>query len=448
MNFTVDRQTSDDLTLAGKFRQNSVFSHFNKAHTRGGERLLETMFGHPLTDHERINERSNLFQYFQQIQAVFPLDDIKFREAENYLNTDSPSNPFIAAAGNLAGKLQAQVLKDPRYTSLKAGFAATVSILKSCRDFFSSLDMADGPFGRQVGLANGILHNKKLDWLSNPALPDQLSFIMFSSRDYILRAAMKTEMQRLREIIYELDVYITVAQLARDNDYGYAKALPADRLAFNAEDLRHPLLKDAVGNNIALDRDSNMIFLTGANMAGKSTLMKTIGISFYLAHLGFPVAAKRMEFSVKQGLYTSINTPDNISMGYSHFYAEVMRVKKVAEDVAAGRDMMIIFDELFKGTNVKDAHDATLAVTEAFAMYQNCFFILSTHIIEAGAALKEKYANIQFKYLPTTLENNIPRYTYQIRNGITQDRQGMIIIANEGLLELLANKKQTIEEKQ
>jgi DNA mismatch repair ATPase MutS len=170
---------------------------------------------------------------------------------------------------------------------------------------------------------------------------------------------------------------------------------------------------------------------------GKSTLMKTIGISFFLAHLGFPVAAKNMEFSVKEGLCSSINTPDNLGMGYSHFYAEVMRVKKVAEEVAAGRNMMVIFDELFKGTNVKDAYDATHAVTKSFAAYNNCFFIISTHIIEVGEALKAERSNIQFKYLPTTLEGTVPRYTYTLNEGITSDRQGMMIIENEGILELL-----------
>ena len=65
-------------------------------------------------------------------------------------------------------------------------------------------------------------------------------------------------------------------------------------------------------------------------------------------------------------------------MGYSHFYAEVLRVKFVASEVAAGKNMVIILDELFKGTNVKDAYDATVAVIEAFSIHQNCSFIIST----------------------------------------------------------------------
>ncbi len=72
-------------------------------------------------------------------------------------------------------------------------------------------------------------------------------------------------------------------------------------------------------------------FLTGANMAGKSTFIKPLGIAMYLGHMGFPVPASRMEFAVRDGIFTTINLPDNLSRGASHFYAEVLRIKNVAE---------------------------------------------------------------------------------------------------------------------
>lgn len=145
-----------------------------------------------------------------------------------------------------------------------------------------------------------------------------------------------------------------------------------------------------------------------------------------------------MEFSVREGIYSSINVADNISLGYSHFYAEVVRVKNAAVATASGKHLLLMFDELFKGTNVKDAYDGTLAVTEAFAEYRNCLFIVSTHIIEVGEALKGT-SNIQFNFMPTLLENGVPRYTYKLEKGITEDRQGMMIIRNEGILEMIGN---------
>ena len=205
---------------------------------------------------------------------------------------------------------------------------------------------------------------------------------------------------------------------------------------FRATDLRHPAINGAIANDIEMKDGSNVIFLTGANMAGKSTWMKSIAINMYLAHIGFPVAAKSMEFSVREGIYSSINVGDNIGAGYSHFYAEVLRVKQAADATATGKRLLLIFDELFKGTNVKDAYDGTLAVTEAFAEYSNCLFIVSTHIIEVGEALK-KHPNIQFAYMPTVMEGAVPRYTYKLEEGITEDRQGMMIIRNENILSLM-----------
>lgn len=171
--------------------------------------------------------------------------------------------------------------------------------------------------------------------------------------------------------------------------------------------------------------------------------MKTFGVCIFLAHMGFPIPAESMEFSVQNGMYTTINLPDNLNMGYSHFYAEVLRVKKVAESVSRSQNLIVVFDELFRGTNVKDAYDATVAVTEAFAANRNCTFIISTHIIEAGETLRGLCDNINFAYLPTIMQGSMPVYTYKLASGITNDRHGMMIINNERIIEIIKSRKKT-----
>jgi DNA mismatch repair protein MutS len=146
---------------------------------------------------------------------------------------------------------------------------------------------------------------------------------------------------------------------------------------------------------------------------------------------------------VMDGLYTTINLPDNLGIGASHFYAEVLRVKKMATELSTGKSFFILFDELFRGTNVKDAHEATVAVMEGFAMRRNSMFIVSSHIVEAGADLQQK-SNIDYLYLPTRMNNHIPEYTYRLEKGITDDRHGMIIIRNEGILDILVNGKKSL----
>lgn len=239
--------------------------------------------------------------------------------------------------------------------------------------------------------------------------------------------------------VYLLDVYMAVANVAKERGFVFAKAHPNDKNTLVMKGAFHPFLTNPVGNTITVDENSNVIFLTGANMAGKSTFMKSFGITVFLAHVGFPVPAKEMEFSVQNGMFTTINLPDNLSMGYSHFYAEVLRVKKVAQQVRQTQHLIVVFDELFRGTNVKDAYDATVAVTEAFAGIRNCTFIISTHIIEAGEVLKERCDNINFVYLPTKMEGSKPVYTYTLAPGITDDRHGMMIVNNEHIIEIIKN---------
>lgn len=81
--------------------------------------------------------------------------------------------------------------------------------------------------------------------------------------------------------------------------------------------VHHPRIDGAISNDVDVTVDKNVFFLTGANMAGKSTLMKSFGIAVYVAHMGFPVAATSMKFRIQDGMYTSINVPDNINLGYS-----------------------------------------------------------------------------------------------------------------------------------
>jgi DNA mismatch repair protein MutS len=220
----------------------------------------------------------------------------------------------------------------------------------------------------------------------------------------------------------------------------FPQVLPAtEQHLLKLEDVYHPQVKNAVPNTIHVTTDSNLIFLTGANMAGKSTFMKSLSIAMFLAHLGFPVAAKKMEFAVLDGAYTTINLPDNLGMGASHFYAEVLRVKKMAQELGEKKNLFIVFDELFRGTNVKDAFEATIAITAAFAKKRNSIFVISTHIIEAGYVLKKRHANINFVYLPTRMTGNQPEYTYTLEQGITADRHGMVIINNEKILDILRN---------
>ncbi|HEY8388173.1 MAG TPA: DNA mismatch repair protein [Parasegetibacter sp.] len=439
MSFYADKQTLEDLNLLGKYRPNSIFSIFNNVKTRGGEKLMDEMFHHPLTDAEQINFRTKLFQFFGEKELVFPFSEEEFETMESYLLSGGGQNQIVSAIHTVRRKALKSMGLVQEYNLINNGFRVTVNLLQQLYKFFKQLEQ-DGernPLYNQIKRFNELYHNKKLSWIAewNSSVP--VSLAKMATYDHRLRNVFREEMKQMLHLVYDIDVCISVSKTAKEKDFVYAHALPADKHTIAVKDCRHPAIENAKGNDLTLNAEKNMLFLTGANMAGKSTFMKSFGIAVYLAHMGFPVAAKEMEFSVKDGLFSSINVADDLNQGYSHFYAEVLRVKQVAIEVSKRKNLVVIFDELFKGTNVKDAYDATLSVASSYSAYRNCAFIISTHIIEVGTALQEDHTNIRFAYLPTVMEGNIPRYTYQLTDGITTDRHGMMIIRNEKILEMM-----------
>ncbi|NLR77310.1 MutS-related protein [Chitinophaga eiseniae] len=436
MSFSTDKQTLDELNLLGKFRQDSVYHLFNQVKTRGGGHLLDQMFRQPLTAAAAINERSQVFRFFQEANRPFAFDVQQLQLMQEYLDVQVSGNPVLVLAGTIVHKWLAALTRDERYKKKVQGLQATIITLMHCYNFVHSFPANAGPFTARLADIRNLLSDKRLERLREIDIYTALPLRTLAYFEHLLKGKLHGEMQTILTFIYEVDVNIAVSNVARNKGFNYATAVDANKNVLSATGLRHPCIDKAIGNHLLLNGQTNLLFLTGANMAGKSTLMKAVGIGLYMAHMGFPVAAGEMEFSVREGLYSSINVADNIGLGYSHFYAEVVRVKQAAEAAASGKKLLLLFDELFKGTNVKDAYDGTLAVTQGFADYGNCLFIISTHIIEVGEALKQR-ANIHFAYMPTVMDGKRPTYPYVLKEGITSDRQGMMIIRNEGILELL-----------
>jgi len=437
MSFFADKQTLQDLNIPGRHKNNSISHLFDAVVTAGARKLMDKMFQNPLIDPEEINKRSSIFQYFASQSIIFPFTDEEFGVMENYLSSGRVSNILSLGMSAISKKILQMAAQDTEYARLNTEICQTIELLNRFYDFANKLQNNESPYYDQLQHIKRTFAHPKLGWLKQEQGVKELSLSKLIKYDYQLRTGRHEQLQQLIEMIFQLDVYIAVSTVGKQRGFTYALALSKESNTLSVTNLYHPAVENAIGNSLSMYQDMNVVFLTGANMAGKSTLMKSFGICVYLAHMGFPVAASRMEFSVKDGLYTSINVPDNLDMGYSHFYAEVLRVKTVAEQVAADKDLIVIFDELFKGTNVKDAYDATLSITEAFSENRNCFFVISTHIIEVGEALRKHCDNFRFAYLPTVMDVLIPRYTYRLTEGITADRQGMIIIENEGILDLI-----------
>jgi DNA mismatch repair ATPase MutS len=441
MAFVTDKQTLEDLSIFSRTAENSVYSLFNRTCTAGGAAILEELFMYPLSNAAAINDRAAIIRQFSEWKSVFPCRADLFGIAEQYLSNTDQRTRLSAEENTIGKRLINLVTPDSEYQLLYKGAVSLKEILTAFRDFIHSLELNDdSSYKKDKDKIILLLNEPELQHLLQKRSAT-LPYEQLAEHDVVFRYQHRSLIRQILQFVYLLDAYIAIAKTANEHGFCFPNALPGKEKGLEIQAAWHPLLKKPVANSIQLMPGKNIVFLTGANMAGKSTLMKSLGICVLLAHMGFPVPAARMEFSVMDGLYSTINLSDNLGLGTSHFYAEVMRIKKIAKELSLSKDLFVIFDELFRGTNVKDAYEATIAVIAAFAKRSTSLFVVSTHIIEAGAVLKEQCGNIQFVFLPTRIVDNIPAYTYKLEQGITKDRHGMVIIKNEGILDILKRRK-------
>ena len=227
-----------------------------------------------------------------------------------------------------------------------------------------------------------------------------------------------------------------MAMACRHHDFCIAEFEESSLPFMKAEQVYHPLLSTPVAYDLQLTQQQNFLFMTGANMAGKSTFIKAIGVAVYLAHVGMGVPARSMQLSLFDGLLSNIQVVDNIINGESYFFNEVQRIRKTIQQISDGRKWLILIDELFKGTNVQDAMKCSTVVIAGLRNMDNALFILSTHLYEIGQLLKQ-YDNIQFRYFETEVKDDQLLFSYQLKEGISNDRLGYLILKREGVVDML-----------
>jgi DNA mismatch repair ATPase MutS len=143
-----------------------------------------------------------------------------------------------------------------------------------------------------------------------------------------------------------------------------------------------------------------------------------------------------MQLSLFHGLLSNIQVNDNIMKGESYFYNEVQRIKNTIVKINNGQKWLVLIDELFKGTNVQDAMNCSSAVIKGLIKIKSSLFILSTHLYEIGEELKV-FPNIAFRYFETAVTDEQLTFSYQLKNGISNDRLGYLILKREKVIELL-----------
>ena len=248
----------------------------------------------------------------------------------------------------------------------------------------------------------------------------------------------KNQIRALLQLFYEIDAYFSLAKAHSHYSFEFPTWLEQDQPLFDIDAASHPLVQNAISNPLHLNNNQNFLFLTGANMAGKSTFIKTIAIVVYLAHVGMGAPGKNIRLTIMDGLITNLTIADNITKGESYFFNEVQRIKNTVEKIKDGKKYFVLIDELFKGTNIQDAMKCSIAVIEGLQKIKTSLFVLSTHLYEISSSLTQ-HNNIQFKYFETTVTNKELVFHYQLKEGVSQDRIGYLILEREGVVKMLAS---------
>ncbi|MDH5366928.1 MAG: ATP-binding cassette domain-containing protein [Cyclobacteriaceae bacterium] len=435
--FIVDEQTLNDLELNNPAQPESLLAIFDSNGSKGGTSKLVQMLKSPVTNHSLLESRRDTIKYIQEknFELNFDRKHIDFIEFYQYSGvTLSRKNSVDSFFNGIKNKYK----PSNDYHIIKTGILHSVNFLENLSQLLQSTENKNLPnyLSELIYKIHDIITQREIRKVLYKIKHKGLLFYNLGSIDFLFRKTIKNKMMQLLDMYYEIEAYQVVAKTATKLDFNYPVYLSNSNPIINIKGLFHPKLTSVVSNDFNIKYTDNVCFLTGANMSGKSTFLKSFGIAMYFAHLGFPVPAQSLETTVFNGLITTINLSDNINKGFSHFYSEVKRVKEAATQVKKHNNMIVIFDELFRGTNVKDAADASLLITSAFANIQHSLFLVSTHIVEIADDLNN-LPNVFFSCFDVRLENNTPIYNYKLKQGVSKESLGLFIVKKEGIVEIL-----------
>jgi DNA mismatch repair protein MutS len=439
----IDKTTLTDLSIfdTGSIFEAgegfSIFHKFNFCKTSGGKAQLHTNFSKPFTTIDEIKGVQQTLQTILQKQHYWPtqITNGSIMVIEKFYQAtidDIPANPSSFTAYSY------KLFHGPDFSLVKYSIGYAFDFIKGIQlimQYFLNDDTST-PLKKLLQRAKQIINkeqfivvekNDTIDGLTNAEQLHLANFIRYHYKQNILE---------LLDIYFQLDAWYGMAQAVKQYQLVFPAFVQTEQPLVAAKQLYHILLPQPVAYDITLNPESNFIFLTGANMAGKSTFIKSVGAAVFLAHIGMGVPAREMQLSLFDGLLSNINVTDNISKGESLFYNEVQRIKATITKINDGRKWLILIDELFKGTNVQDAMKCSQTVIEGLLKIKNSLFILSTHLYEIGDSLKQ-YPNISFNYFETTIISDQLHFSYQLKQGISNDRIGYLILRKEGVIELL-----------
>lgn len=434
-----DKTTLKDLSIFSANADESIFGLLDHTVTHAGREALRRHLLHPPDNPERLKQVQDVIKYWYKHPQNWP-DSIsngtlvmleKFFETADHAVT--PPSPVNILLGNFFQKL----LNKNEYHFTQFSLTHLSDLLKGVLKLTDILSEENVP----------VLLRNQLDVMKADAdhrltaeilrIDTNTSFRDLANLGFKVRREMKNHALRLMASFALLDAWHSLSIATLKNDWYFPVLQPSFPVNYTANGLYHPLLKEAVAYNISFTERRNFLLLTGANMSGKTTFMRALGVNAMLAHIGAGVCAKECSIGFMEGIITNMHVEDDLLKGESYFFAEVQRIKMTAQKLQHTGPLLVLMDELFKGTNVHDAYECTRAVVEGLLQRPNHIMVLSTHLYEVAQHFSNR-PDIIFNHFVTELSaNGNYRFTYELKNGISNDRIGYRILQKEGVIDLL-----------
>lgn len=285
-----------------------------------------------------------------------------------------------------------------------------------------NLSKISSAFNQRLNMLAGLLLNLFLLW-------DLIQIMRLEN----WKKRHKKQLVKWFDVIAEFDALSSLACFAFNNPaYQLPKISDKDFL-IHAKEMGHPLIhqKKRINNNILISGQQQFVIITGANMAGKSTFLRTLGVNMILASTGAPVCAQSFEWSPIQ-IFTSIRTKDSLYKNESYFFAELKQLKVLINQLQSGKRLFIILDEILKGTNSKDKQTGSMHLIEQLIRL-NASGIIATHDLALGDLVKTYPNNISNMRFEVEFNNDELVFDYKLKLGISQNMNATFLMKKMGI---------------
>ena len=433
----IDKTTLNDLAVFNTEEAFSLFKYLDYTTTTNGKEQLKTNLQTPLQTPDAINGIQETLKLILLKQNHWPgqISNGSVMVIERFYDARVDMIPANVSATNAYSY---KLLHAPDFSLVKYSITHCFDFIKGMQQLVDVF-LQDGcplPMKKLLEEVRKVTSQEAFAIIRTNKSAKELPVQQILQLAHYILYRFKQGMHTLLQIHAQLDAWYGMAMAIQKHNLVFPVCKPSEQPYIEVKGLYHPLLTNAVSYDVTMNRQTNFLFLTGANMAGKSTFIKAVGISVFLAHIGMAVPAGKMNLSVFDGMLSNINVIDNITKGESYFFNEVQRIKATIQKVNDGRKWLILIDELFKGTNVQDAMKCSTAVIEGLLKIRNSLFILSTHLYEIAEPL-QVHPNIIFNYFETTVKDDQLIFSYHLKNGISNDRFGYLIMKKEGVVKML-----------